>query len=179
MTYVKHSVGESNWNDIVLSGNSLRSGNSAPDPINHPAAATIQIYGFDGGNTLEQLDGSAEIVHDYKETTAIHPNVHWCPTTAATGVVVWNMDLAYADVNGTHISGAVSGSSAASGTGYHTLTSLNSWDITGLHIGAVICFRLFRNPTISLDTYPGDAGLLSVGIHYESDTMGSRYIGSK
>ncbi len=35
-------------------------------------------------------------------------------------------------------------------------------------------FRFFRDPTDGDDTYPDDAVVLSVGVHYEINTVGSR-----
>lgn len=179
MTYLKNSVGENQWNDIIIPGAALGAGASAPDPISHPSASTVIVYGFDGNNILEQLYGQFELPHDYEQGSILSPHVHWTPTTTASGSVIWNMDYAYANVNDVHISGTVSGECSGGGTGIHRLCALTDISITGARIGGVMSIRLYRNPTASGDTYINDAALLSIGIHYKSDTLGSREIASK
>jgi hypothetical protein len=44
----------------------------------------------------------------------------------------------------------------------------------GRKISDVISFRILRNPTDVADTFNADILLLSFGIHYERDTVGSR-----
>jgi hypothetical protein len=34
--------------------------------------------------------------------------------------------------------------------------------------------RIYRTPTDAQDTYTSDAGLLTLGIHYQKDSFGSR-----
>lgn len=50
---------------------------------------------------------------------------------------------------------------------------------SGLTIGAIVMFRLFRDPTDAADTYGSDACLISFGIHYQQDTAGSYEIVTK
>lgn len=179
MSHVKQSVGEENWNDIIIPGGSLGAGSSAPDPISLPGNTNVIIYGFDGGSTTEQLYAQFEIPHDYQELQTIYPHVHWCPTTAGTGNVAWYMDYSYANAGDAMVSGAtISGLFAASGLGVHQIAALPEIGDSTLRIGALVCIRLYRVPT-GVDTYAGDAGLLSVGVHYKSDTLGSSKVFTK
>jgi hypothetical protein len=162
------------WKDIIVPGSLLGAAASAPDPVNLPGTTTIKVFGFDGATTLEQLYGQFEMPHDYKEGSLLSPHVHWCASTAASGSVVWNMDYAWANPSGTFVSGTISGDGATTSTsGVHLISDLTDVTITGLKIGGILAFRLWRDPTVSGDTYEADACLLSVGAHYVMDTLGS------
>ena len=45
-------------------------------------------------------------------------------------------------------------------------------DGTGITIGDQVAFRLYRDPT--QDTYQDDAVVLTFGLHYQKNSLGSR-----
>jgi hypothetical protein len=166
------------WVDLNFGGASLR-GATAPDFI-ALNGGNIQVRGFDGVNTTEELFGQVEMNHYWKEGSTIYPHLHWMPSTAAAGNVNWQLDYnIIADdatpAGETNINTVVATPEVA---WQGVFTGLPSIDMSGYGIGTQFAFRLFRDPTDS-DTYGADAALLTFGLHIEVDTIGSRQITTK
>lgn len=166
------------WNDLIIAATNLRPGGSAP------TFALIRngIYGyrFDAGSANE-LHGAVEVQHDYKEGSDLFVHVHWEPTTTNTGNIVWGFEYSVANPGATFpaTTTATMTPAAAPGViGRHVLSSIVQITGTGLKIGAIVMFRVFRQNG-GTDTFTGNAFLHSVGIHYEADTAGSRQIATK
>ncbi len=182
MAYIPNSTGEDQWDDIITPGFALGTGSATPALVSFPAVTGLRIYGFSGTNsTPDELFAFFEIPHGYQEGTELHPHVHWTPNDNNVANVKWQMSYSISTVNGTFGAQAtLSGISATSGVGAHLLTSLDP-EIPGLgiKIGSIIACRLFRDATDPDDTYTGLANLLSFGLHYKVDTLGSRQIATK
>ena len=163
------------YKDLIMSAFALGVGASAPDLVQFLAAGGLRCFGFDGNATPEQLYGTHELQHDYQEGTNILFHVHWAPTTANAGDVKWQLEYSWQNTDGTFgAATTISIVQAAGGTAWvHKLAAFAAITGTGFKIGSVVNFRLFRDPTDGSDTYVDDAGLLSIGIHYLSDTLGS------
>ena len=168
------------WDDIQLSATSLGSGASAPDLININSSG-IYLMGFDGGVTTEQLFGSFEIPHDYAEGTTLVPHIHWLTTTTNIGTVKWFVDYWRVDGNGTTVPSTpttISATGTSNGIAWEAFKNdSNTIDGTGITIGDQVAFRLYRDPT--QDTYPDDAVVLTFGIHYQKNSLGSRLVTTK
>ena len=164
------------WKDLIISSFALGQGASAPDTINYLAAGGLKILGFDGSVTLEQLYGSHEMQHDYKEGSNIYFHVHWCATTANAGNVKWQLEYSWVNQNETApVSTTISIIQAAGGTAWvHKLAEFPVISGQSKKIGSVIEFRIYRDPNDAADTYPNDAALKNIGIHYQDDLPGSR-----
>jgi hypothetical protein len=168
---------ETVWNDINFPGSALSQGvANKPDSISILSSGGIRAYGFDGNATLEELHGSGEILHDWKEGTALHPHVHWMPTTTNAGNVKWNIEYSWQNIDGTFSAPTtISVTAAAGGTAWvHKRSETTTISGSGLNINNAIVFRVYRDPTDVADTYPDDAAFIQVGFHYEIDTIGSR-----
>lgn len=170
----------SRWNDISLSADALRLGASSPDVVSVPGTS-LTVRAFDGLGTLEELDGVFEIAHTTKLDTLLRPHIHWLPTTADAGAVKWNLEYSISNIGeAITTSTTISVVDATNETAWeHQVIEFPTIDITGYSINAQIKFRLFRDPTDVNDTYEADAGLLSFGIHYETDGDGSRTVFEK
>lgn len=160
------------YRDLILPATNLRPGNTAPAF----AAATNGIYGFRfDANTGDELHGSVELQHDYKEGTDLQFHVHWTPTTTNTGDIVWNVEYSVANVGDAFPASAIgsSGPLPASGViGKHAIASVVTIPGAGLKIGAIVRFRVYRQNG-GTDTFTGNAFMDSVGIHYKCDSVGS------
>ncbi|HEA67131.1 hypothetical protein LCGC14_1439960 [marine sediment metagenome] len=170
---------EDTWVDINIGGVSLGKGATAPDLVQVNGGA-IYLPGFDGNATTEQLFGSIELDHFYKEGTIITPHVHWMPSTGNAGDVKWQLTYAFA-VDGAVITAetTVSGITAAGGVAWDTKqTELGTIAGTGRKIEDQLLFRFFRIPTGD-DTYGDDAVMATIGFHLEKDTIGSRTLSAK
>ena len=161
----------------------MGAGASAPDLININNTG-IYLYGFAGAATTEQLYGSFEIPHNYKEGTDLVLHVHWLTTTTNIGNVKWQVDYWRVDmttittVPSTPLNIVALG--AADGTAWKN-NRIDATTVSGanIKIGDQVAFRLYRNPTDAQDTYPDDACVITFGIHYQIDTLGSRNITTK
>jgi len=165
------------WNDINFPANSLGKTVNFPDDIALFGSGNIQGVGFAGtGTTVEQLFGATELLHDWKEGSNIELHLHWMPTTSDTGNVKWQVEYSWANALGTFgAPTSISKVVPAEGTAWkHYLDDFTDIVGTGMKIGSYFVFRLFRDPADAQDTYEADAALLAIGIHYETDTLGSR-----
>ena len=170
------SGGDPYWNDINLPAFSLGKGASPPDDISILPSGGIRALGFDGGATLEEVHSSGEILHGYIADTDLDIHIHWMPIDNNTGTVKWQLEYYWINAGGTYGDPTVIDSTQEAGG-----TAWKSWhshfppiDGTGKVQGSEIVFRLFRNPTE--DTYGSDAALIQLGIHYQTDILGSRQI---
>lgn len=164
------------WRDYFISGLALGSGASAPDLITLGGSGNISVYAFDGNATTEQLYGCLELDHDYKEGSDFTFHVHWCPTTTDVGNVKWGLDYRVMPLGGT-LTAEVNTSltvTAAGGTAWAGKFSGVTISGTGRTIGDQIAFRLYRNPTDGSDTYGADAAILTLGLHVQCDSHGSK-----
>lgn len=182
MAYIPNSTGEDQWDDIITPGFALGTGNAAPALVSFAPVPNMRIYGFSGSNTTpDELFAFFELPHGYKEGSDLLPHVHWIPNDNNVANVKWQIAYAIAPVDGKFtVTGTSTGTEATVDNTTHLLTSLAPV-IPGLNlkIGSVIACRLFRDATDPDDTYTGLANLLSFGIHYQVDTLGSRSVGTK
>jgi len=160
----------------------LRSGASAPDLIQFGSTG-IDISGFDGNATLEQVDFGLELQHSWAEGTVIQPHVHWYPSTADAGNVIWYLEYSFTNPTDA-VAGASSltintGAIAAGGVAWSNhFTNFPTISLPALLIGTQAHFKFYRNPTGS-DTYPADAAVATIGLHVILNTLGSRGISTK
>jgi len=166
------------WDDIIISASNLRPGNTPPIY----AAFQGGIYGarFDAG-VADEVYGSFEIPHDYREGGDLYVHAHWSPTTTNTGNIVWGIEFSVANSGETFLA-----NDTKTGTpvptpgivGQHVFSNVYIIPGTLLKIGAIVAFRFFRQNG-GTDTFTGNAFLHSIGVHYQIDTIGSRQIATK
>jgi len=176
-----HMVGDATvWDDVNFIALGLTPGASAPGTTTL-AATSILVATFAGtGVTVQAAHGGEEIPHGYKEGTDIIPHVHWMPTTADAGNVKWYLEYWIRRGTGTITTGTAPGVGAATGTAWDEVrTDLTAISGTNITIGCQCAFRLYRDPADAADTYAAAAAALTVGVHYEIDTIGSRTVGTK
>ena len=165
------------WDDIALAATALGVGATAPDLVNINGSG-IYLRAFDGLATTEQLFGSFEIPHDYAEGTDLIPHIHWMPTTAGAGTVRFYVDYWRVDGPSTYAPSTpttIYAEGTTNSTAWEAFrTDTNTISGTGITIGDQVAFRLYRDP--SQDTYGADAAVLTFGIHYQINSLGSRQI---
>lgn len=175
-------IGIPAYRDINLSGAALTPvGATAPDLVDF-VNSNLKVFAFDGNNTIERLYGSLEMQHDYFEGTDVEVHVHWAPTTANAGNVVWKMYISWGQKDElfpvpTLLTAAPV---AAGGTAWEAKYSeLGMLPGAGKIINSQFVLHLFRDPTDPADTYPDDAALVQIGIHYRVNSLGSRQMRTK
>jgi hypothetical protein len=164
------------FDDMRCPVSALAPGATPADPIIYGSSGAVRIRGFDGAAAVESMDFTAQLPHGYKEGTDLEPHVHWCPTTANSGNVVWRLDYYWLDINGVIpvLAQIATTPQAAGGTAWkHLLADLPVISGVGKTISSMLMCRIWRDPT-GTDTYPDDAGLLEVDFHYQLDSVGSR-----
>ena len=169
------------YEDIVVSTYAMTTGPSPPDLELVLASANMRGRCYDGVNTMEQLFGMFELIHDYAEGTNVIPHVHWSPTTNDAGNIKWQLEYSFANKDavfpGTAFTSAIQAAAGAAWTQQRAdFPALNG---ALFRIGLIFAFRLFRDPTDGQDTYGHDAWLQDLGIHYQLDTLGSRTVDAK
>jgi len=166
------------WEDANYAAISLGTGATAPDPITLGAGA-ITVRAFDRNVTSEQLFGSIEIPHAAILLDSVYYHVHWCPTTADTGRVIWNLTyVMYASGDTLKSDTVISVTSISPAKAWKSALA----SFPGIYhaaLGNQLSYRFWRNPTTAGDTYPADAAVFTIGIHYKSNMTGSRLIDTK
>jgi hypothetical protein len=187
--YVDFSVGgfqESfgdaiSYDDQVLPLSSWLEVTSPPDAVTVPWSTLVKAHWFDGNNKLESLHFSQEMQHGYKEWTDVELHLHWMPSTANTWDVKRQVEIGRVDSATWAISfSTLTWTTAANWTAWATrYTSFGTLTWTWKTIRSQFVGRLFRNPSDAADTYPDDAIAVTLWIHYQKDTSGSRTISTK
>lgn len=170
-----------NWNDINLSlvppaGQAA----ALPAIVAINSDAYLSAYAFSGTNpTPDQLHGSLEVLHDYKEGSDISFHVHWAATTADSGDVKWQLRYAWFNRDGVPSGTTVAVVVATSGVAWKEQRTTFTISGTGMTIGSRFIACLFRDAVDVDDTYAELAATYDMGLHYERDTVGSRQVTSK
>lgn len=164
------------WDDLNFPALSLaKSANLAPSQSVIFASGSIEGLLFNGATQVNEVYGSGEVLHSYKQGSDLYPHVHWMASTADAGNVTWFLEYTIADANAVYSAPiTISVTQATTSAAWvHRLAEFPAINGTGLTIGAQIAFRLYRNATTPTDTYTANAALLSFGIHYQINSVGS------
>ncbi len=174
------------WDDYMIPGTSAKTtGKSAPDLAGgFVGDNTLDLYVFDGVNTLEQVFFTIQIPHRWKQGSTLYPHVHFSPTSTNTGdtnerVVRFGFEYTWANINGTFGATATlnldSDPFVPNTSQWKHLIAKNATGIagTGKTLSSMMVCRLFRNPADDADTYPQDVAFLQFDVHYEVDGFGS------
>jgi len=140
-----------------------------------------EIYFFNDGD----VDGMSFVVqmpHSWKEGTFIYPHLHWLPSADATSkTVIWKLQYSWQNYDSstpqlfptfTTATNTVSGNFTKN---THLITSLTGGaglNGSGKKISSILVCRIIRDG--ANDTYGDETGLLSLDIHFQIDTIGSR-----
>ena len=113
---------------------------------------------------------------------------YWWINNATVRGVKWEIEAAWANMlmaGGTTVMTATGAQSSETSIAAnqpaltHRYTSIYSFTPTGGKIGAQVSFRIKRIASVTDVAPAANPFLLSVGIHYQIDTVGSRQIGVK
>lgn len=174
------------WDDLMIPGTSVKTtGNSPPDLAGGFAGdATLDLYVFDGVNTMEQVFFTVQLPHNWKQGSTIYPHVHFSPTSTNTGdtaerVVRFSLEYTWANIGGTFSAPQTlnldSDPFVPNTSQWAHLLAKNATGIaaTGKTLSSMLVCRLFRDPADAADTYPQDVAFLQFDVHYEIDSLGS------
>jgi len=131
-----------------------------------------------------------EMAHKWKEATQIEIHAHW-GTNGVDGTdrgVKWEIDYTWAN---SELAAAPTAFAAATTLSAETQIPLNTPDKTSMytsilsftpaggHTGATLLMSLKRIASVTDPTPTLDPWVFMVGVHYQVDTMGSRFISAK
>jgi len=171
---------EPQWIDLNLGACIMGIGAAAPDYIKL-ATTNILVPGFNGLNIVEELSGELELDHFWAEGTNIYPHVHWLPTTAALGTVVWQLEYTWTNkLDVEPASTTIISVNPTEGVAWKNYRAdFNFITGTGKKVGSLLAFRFFRDPGHPQDAYTPDAAVKMFGLHVLKNTFGSRTIENK
>lgn len=130
----------------------------------------------------EGVSGMFELQHDYKEGSDIYFHVHWEGIAAPSGTDNVQWQLSYSVVRNDAVISAVT-TIQSGDTPFDTqyeakVSSFAAITGTGFQIGDQFIFK-FERVASTGDAYAGEALVLTLGLHYQVDTLGSESITSK
>lgn len=168
------------WDDLLFPASVVKPGATAPAYKAFGPSGSLQALMFEAGHN-DEVYFEVQLSHRWKEGSKIYPHVHWTPTTADAGNVVWELEYSWANIDGTFgaPSNMASEATAAGGTAWvHKLTMLkeagNAYiDGTGKTMSSMLVCRLHRNSNAGSDTLNKDVAMLDVDFHIEIDSFGS------
>lgn len=167
------------WDDERVPTTSTTAGSNPPTLSqfvnNGIGSRGVYVWMF-SANIMEDLFFECQLSHRYKEGTTIKPHVHWSPTTAAGGNVVWGMEYTIATPTAQFpLTQTLSVQAGALGTiRGHQINSLGDISMSGNLISTMIAGRIYRDGANLLDTYPDSAALHELDFHFQLDTPGSK-----
>ena len=129
---------------------------------------------------------SIELQHDWKEGTDLSVHLHFATrgTNASAYHVRYTLEYSWSDINGVFPSTTTLDleTTIAGGTTTltHKLVTLGTISGGGKHIGSQLKMLLTKIASVSSDApAANNPYVLQLGIHYETDTLGSRQITAK
>jgi len=167
----------SQWKDenFDLLAFSATGNNPLPDPIDLDNT-NIKVAGFPA-TQIREVSGTKEINHDAMLGGIIAPHIHWMPTTANAGNVVWRAEFYISYTNEPLVQGSFKIVSPASGVAWgngRVNSEFGEFFNSLTEIGGQLSFRLYRDTTDLDDTYPDTVAAQTFGYHYQLDSAGSR-----
>jgi len=162
------------WDDLRAPATAINPPGQASDP---DWDAIEGGWLFDAAST-EVLFVIMQFPHTYKEGSNIRPHVHWEPTDANSGNVVWRMEYKWYNVNGTRPGSWTQEdiTDAADGTsGKHQIAAFTEIDGTGMGLSSLFVWKISRIGGDASDTYGVDARMMEIDIHFQVDTPGGSY----
>lgn len=159
------------WSDLRVSLTQTKVG-----AINTPDFDYTNVgYLFPQNNAAEIVYIIVQMPHDYKLGTNIKPHVHW-QQSAATAVT-WKMDYKWFK-NGAAV--PASFTTLTTNTGVFTYTSGNLLQVSSFGeidgsamdaISSMLLIKLYRDDNVTT----GDVLAFEFDIHYQRDSLGSRF----
>ena len=159
-----------NWDDLRFPAQGI----NPPGLVSDPDISVLDgMLLFDDAST-EIIMGVAQMPHTWKEGSMVSPHIHWIPTDANAGDVLWRFQYELF-CNGTPPTQTYTtvDTVVATDSGAYALLNVGEIDMTGFEVSCMIAWRLSRIGGDVLDTYGSDAKLYEFDIHYLKDSLGS------
>jgi hypothetical protein len=165
------------WDDQLVNVGALTQGAVPADPIDFGPGGIYtrpKAYGFGVG---EDMDGTLQFSHRYREGTDINFHVHWAPASALGGYVKWELSYYWLNVGqraGVGPTVITAESPAGPASWEHKITAFSDIAGAGKLISSIIIFKIKRIAATSGSDLAADAAMLSIDAHFQIDAPGSR-----
>ncbi len=168
------------WDDLRIPANAMRGGGASDPPYVQyvdDGAGSIGVFAylFPAVNDRD-LFFWAQLPHSWAEGTSIRPHIHWTPTSAGAGDVLWVFEYTVATIGGAFPLTTIRTTlpSASGVDREHQIAFFPDIVMTSDMISAMLGCRICREGTSVTDTYPNQAALLEMDFHFQLNTPGSR-----
>ena len=177
------------WDDLQTPASAAGAqGSNVPDWVAF-RGSNLKTWAFadNNVNSEDELFFTLQLPHSWKEGSMVVPHFHIAAETApaANQNVVFKLEYVWANVNEAYPTSTSTLTCTApittSDDHRHMIASFGNLapDATTDKISSVLVCRLYRNSSNAADTYTGRVFLISLDLHYEKDTEGSRTATSK
>ena len=160
------------WDDIYIPMAITKLGVTAPSWDSFHGNLSQYTFAIN-----DYVQGSFELLHNYKEGSNLDIHVHIATNGAEASKEArysfeyWMADMNEASTTTTTITSA--DKALTNADGHHEYVDLGDISGTGMKIGAIVCFLLKRVALVDGDDPTSDPFVMSVGCHYQIDSMGS------
>lgn len=152
-------------------------GINPPGAASDPARDTTDGRLVFSASAVNIIAIQAQMPHNWKQGSTIHPHIHWSPTSTHTGNVLWEVKYKIANVNGVFPGSWTTLTSLDAGAGVadtHQIAGDMDITMTGKKFSCMLLMLVSRLGDDETDTYTGTAKLNEVDIHYEVQGFGTR-----
>ena len=162
------------WDDMRVPASATQINPVSSKPDRGVFVGNVQTILFDDTSD-ECVNFAVQIPHGYKYGTNLRPHMHWSPTDATAGNVVWTEECWLAEVGAAFalvLSDSVT--DAADGDAVHQIASWSEIDGSAIDsVSAMLQCQLCRDADNLADTYGSDAAFNEADFHYQTDQPGS------
>ena len=166
------------WTDLVQSAVGVNPVGAVAPPVVDETETGFPGSLLFSGSADQLLTGSWQLLHEWREGSAIRPHIHWMLTADSASAVGWEF---YYRISGI---GAVAGAWVGPVAGTLAVTHNNTANtqalstfgeiaMTGHTVSTLVFWRLYRRG--STDANNDTARLLSIDAHYQKDGTGSKH----
>ena len=160
------------WDDLRTSAQGINPAGGAVAPTVSTATGMLLFP----SNKDADVGMAFQLPHDFRQgVDSLHIHLHWRKSTTDTGFVRWQMKYSYANIGGTWTAQEtwqngynLYGTTDNLGDVKHRMFQWTPISAANLTLSAFILVQIRRQSAAAPDdTYPTDAELLGVDIHYQ------------
>lgn len=175
--YDNTSQYHASWDDLKAPATSLKAGNVSP--------TTNTTFGWleFAHNSDEFVFSILQLPHKWKEGSTLKPHLHWMKTTAAEGLVEWQLEYRWSaitevlDADWTTLASSTPATADDNLQYQHIITPFGEINAEGKTLSDMLICKITRLGTsysgAGATHYTAAAALIEFDIHYEIDSLGS------
>ena len=171
--------GQPYWDDLRIPLVQARPGNSTPAfaKCKDDGSGSVGVYTYQfSASAAQDLQFITQIPHGWQPGSLIRPHIHWAPSSANVGNVVWQFEYTIAGPGAVFPAVTIIDpiTVAAGGSGVHLINGFTPITIDPTKLSHILVCSISRLGDAGIDTYPDIAHGLEFDFHILLDTPGSR-----